>query len=200
MTDPYYIRDVKYEPRGADRGIILWSTPGPEDASDSQVEYWVNGQSQKTPLFDQYPNLVHNHRVELTGLKPCTTYSYRVISTRPNKPEPSIGVGTFYHPPVPRFNWEGFFSPVNNPPATNEVNAGRTVPVKFRLGGDRGLNIFAGGYPKSEGTPTAGSLSYDSREDQYTYLWRTDRAWSGSRELLLKLGDCSEHRAYFEFR
>jgi hypothetical protein len=198
MTDPYFVKTLKYNAGGADSGTITWETPDPDDASTSQVEYWAEDVPMETTPRDD--RLVHNHRVELTGLKPCTTYSYRVISTRPNKTNPSVGTGTFDQPPVPRFNWEGFFSPVNNPPAINEVNAGRTIPVKFRLGGDRGLNIFAGGYPKSEGTATAGSLSYDARENQYTYLWRTDRAWSGRRELLLKLGDCSEHRANFEFK
>jgi hypothetical protein len=196
MTDPYYIRDVKYEPRGADRGIISWSTPDPDDASDSQIQYWASGQPMKTTDLD--PRLVHYHTVELTELKPGTEYSYRVISKRPNKPNPSTGEGTFYHPPV--FDWEGFFSPVDNPPATNRVNAGSTIPVKFRLGGDQGRDIFAAGYPKSEQTATAGSLTYDPRDDQYNYTWRTDRAWSGHRELVVKLKDNSEHKADCEFK
>lgn len=77
----------------------------------------------------------------------------------------------------------------------------RTIPVKFSLGGNHGLNIFAAGSPKSEQTATAGSLSYDARYDQYTYTWRTDRAWSGqTRQLVLKLIDGSEHKANFQFR
>ena len=45
------------------------------------------------------------------------------------------------------YNFEGFFSPVNNLPTLNSVNAGRAVPVKFSLSGDKGLNIFAVGSP-----------------------------------------------------
>src|SRR6185369_12959558 len=74
-------------------------------------------------------------------------------------------------------NFTGFFQPVDNLPVVNVVNAGRGIPVKFSLGGNQGLDIFAPGYPASgvipcnsndpasvlEETVTAGSssLSYD---------------------------------------
>src|SRR5262249_47199692 len=41
----------------------------------------------------------------------------------------------------------GFFQPVDNLPTINIVNAGRAVPVKFSLGGNFGLAIFAPGFP-----------------------------------------------------
>ncbi len=44
--------------------------------------------------------------------------------------------------------FSGFFPPVDNPPTLNVVNAGRAIPVKFSLGGNRGLAIFAPGYPR----------------------------------------------------
>ena len=47
------------------------------------------------------------------------------------------------------FNWAGFFSPVQNPPMVNEVNAGSSIPLKFSLGGFKGVDIFAPGYPIS---------------------------------------------------
>jgi hypothetical protein len=88
--------------------------------------------------------------------------------------------------------------------------------VKFSLGGDMGLEIFADGYPKSVTIPdnpnapvdvveiaTAeeSSLSYDATSDQYTYVWKTEKAWSGqTRQLILKLNDDSEHTANFEFK
>ena len=49
--------------------------------------------------------------------------------------------------------WSGFFSPVNNPPTLNGVNSGQAIPVKFGLGGNRGMQIFAAGYPKSQQVP-----------------------------------------------
>jgi hypothetical protein len=110
-----------------------------------------------------------------------------------------------------------FYEPVDNPPITNVVRAGSAIPVKFSLGGDQGLDIFATGYPHSgripadpgaqldnvEQTVTAGasSLTYDPATAQHTYVWKTDKAWAGqTRQLVLKLKDGSEHQANFEFK
>jgi hypothetical protein len=118
---------------------------------------------------------------------------------------------------APSYDFAGFFSPVDNPPTTNVVKAGSAIPLKFSLGGDKGLDIFAAGYPQSgtipadpnasmddiEQTVTAGesSLSYDAASDQYTYVWKTEKAWSGqTRQLVLKLDDDSEHKANFQFK
>jgi hypothetical protein len=86
--------------------------------------------------------------------------------------------------------------PVDGPPTVNTVKAGRGVPIVFSLGGDRGLSIFAPGYPVSQpidcgalsGTPdqvestvaTPGGLTYDPATEEYTYVWRTDKAWRGT--------------------
>src|SRR5207237_6662926 len=40
------------------------------------------------------------------------------------------------------YDFTGFFSPVGNPPVLNAVNAGRAIPVKFSLSGNKGLDIF----------------------------------------------------------
>ena len=114
------------------------------------------------------------------------------------------------------YPFAGFFAPVDNEPTFNTVNSGQAIPVKFSLSGNRGLDIFADGYPKSqtiacdasapadgiETTLTAGnsSLSYDAGQDRYTYVWKTDKAWAGTcRALVLKLKDGSVHRANFKF-
>jgi hypothetical protein len=114
------------------------------------------------------------------------------------------------------YDFRGFFSPVDNPPTVNVVKAGSAVPVKFSLGGDYGLDIFAEGYPQSgrvpndpnaavdniEVTVSAGSsgLSYDASTKQYTYVWKTSKEWAGtSRQLILKLEDGTEHIAHFKF-
>lgn len=115
------------------------------------------------------------------------------------------------------YNFTGFFSPVGNLPILNNVNAGRAIPVKFSLSGNKGLSIFADGYPASgvitcnssdpaaevTETVTAGnsSLSYNSGSDQYHYVWSTQNSWAGTcRQLVIKLNDGSEHRANFRFR
>src|SRR6266508_458911 len=116
-----------------------------------------------------------------------------------------------------RYNFSGFLQPVNNPPTVNVVNAGRAIPVKFSLSGDKGLNIFGPGYPASqqiacsdgapvseiEQTVTAGgsSLSYDAESDTYTYVWKTEEPWAGTcRQLIVRLNDGSERVAFFKFK
>ena len=91
------------------------------------------------------------------------------------------------------------------------------MPVRFSLGGDQGLAVLAIGSPVSlpvacadpeaagEGVPTAtpgrSSLQYDPSTDQYTYVWKTEKAWSGTcRVLSVHLVDGSTHRALFRFR
>lgn len=112
--------------------------------------------------------------------------------------------------------FSGFFSPVDNLPVFNVAKAGQAIPVKFSLNGDQGLSIFASGYPKSEQItcdstePTDGieetvpaggsSLSYNPATDQYTYVWKTNKAWANScRQLVIQLNDGSFHRANFKF-
>ena len=114
------------------------------------------------------------------------------------------------------YNFTGFFSPVDNLPTFNVVNAGKGVPVKFSLSGNKGLNIFAADYPQVvvincdgsnesvvDETVNAGqsSLSYDSATDTYNYVWKTQNSWAGTcRQLIVKLNDGTEHRANFRFR
>ena len=110
--------------------------------------------------------------------------------------------------------FRGFFQPVDNPPTLNKVKAGSAVPVKFSLGGDKGLGVFAEGYPRSrtiscdseapmdtiEQTVSASSsgLSYDTSSDQYTYVWKTHKSWTGCRQLEMVLKDGSLHEANFK--
>lgn len=93
-----------------------------------------------------------------------------------------------------RWEFSGFRPPVADPPTVNATQAGRTIPVRFSLGGDRGLDVFAHGSPvviqipcgdgstSEEVTETAASsrsgLSYAAGADQYTYTWVTDRSWA----------------------
>jgi hypothetical protein len=109
-----------------------------------------------------------------------------------------------------------FLSPVNPLPTVNTVKAGASIPVKFSLGGNFGLNIFAPGYPISqqivndpqapadaiEETVAAGSsgLTYSTATGVYTYVWKTDKNWANtSRQLTIKLTNGTEHKASFKF-
>jgi len=114
-------------------------------------------------------------------------------------------------------SFTGFFQPIDNLPVVNIVSAGQGVALKFSLGGNKGLNIFAAGYPVSspvtcdtsepsdvvEETVTAGgsSLSYSATTDQYSYVWKTDKGWKGTCRMLdIKLKDGSDHLAKFKFK
>ena len=99
----------------------------------------------------------------------------------------------------------------------NQVKAGAGVPVKFGLGGDFGLSIFATGYPTSKeiacntglpvdpieetATITNSGLKYDAAAGHYVYGWKTDKTWSGTcRELNMKLADGTDHPVKFQFK
>ena len=117
---------------------------------------------------------------------------------------------------TPPFPFAGFFAPVDNAPIVNVAKPGSAVPVKFSLGGDEGLDIFADGSPVSiaidcgtgldldqiEQTVTLNEsgLRYDPATGRYTYVWKTPRAWTGCRRLQLELTDGSTHVALFRFR
>jgi hypothetical protein len=86
----------------------------------------------------------------------------------------------------------------------NVAKAGSSVPIKFSLHGNQGLEIFASGYPLSQQilaaetytdstvttTTNASGLTYDPTSDQYTYVWNTSKNWSGeNRQLVIELRD-----------
>jgi hypothetical protein len=89
-------------------------------------------------------------------------------------------------------------------PVYNVAKAGSSVPIKFSLHGNQGLEIFAQGYPLSQQvlaaetytdstvttTTNASGLTYDPTSDQYTYVWNTSKGWSGeNRQLVVELND-----------
>jgi len=115
----------------------------------------------------------------------------------------------------PGFQFSGFRPPVSGPPILNQIRAGQSVPIKFSLTGNRGLNIFPTGFPASvpmvceslttvtvsESTLPAGgsTLTYDTESDTYTYVWKTERSWTGCRQLILQFTDGGEYHANFKF-
>lgn len=134
-------------------------------------------------------------------------------TTRPQGTGCDIGAYEFQK----AYAWSGFKQPIDNLPTVNSAKAGSAVPVKFSLGGNQGLAIFAAGSPASqkiacnsaapldeiEQTATAGasSLQYDAASDTYTYVWKTDKSWAGScRQLTVTLIDGTVHTAAFKFK
>jgi trimeric autotransporter adhesin len=120
------------------------------------------------------------------------------------------------------YKFDGFRSPVDNPgtsatPVFNSAKAGQSIPVKFSLFGNQGLDIIAGGNPKvtsvncvtsatvdpieEYATSTAnGGLTYDATANQYNYVWKTQSTYANKCfkfDLVLK--DGTSHVAFFKF-
>jgi hypothetical protein len=111
--------------------------------------------------------------------------------------------------------FNGFRWPVEDFPELNFWLAGETVPVRFSLGGYKGLDVLAPGYPQVakvdcgsgeqpvSGRPARSASSHKGlryKRRSYVFMWRTERDWAGEcRQFLLKLKDGSVHRAEFKF-
>ncbi|MEO8274303.1 MAG: PxKF domain-containing protein [Chloroflexota bacterium] len=157
---------------------------------------------------------------------PVTTQCDASGSATPTSPCIASGAGTdaitvlseaasVWNVGIASYLFGGFSSPVDNAPVTNLAQAGRAIPVRFGLGGDRSLNVFSA-TPRSrqvgcsmsspvdsvEETVTSPSaLSYSQGADRYQLAWGTERAWKGTcRELILAFRDGTEARALFAFR
>ena len=114
------------------------------------------------------------------------------------------------------YDFDGFRPPVDNPPVVNTVKAGASVPVKFSLTGDFGLDVLFGtpfvrqftcdaGDPSDaiEETATAGgeSLAYDAATDTYKYVWKTEKAWANTcRTFEITFDDGTYRTADFNLR
>jgi hypothetical protein len=107
--------------------------------------------------------------------------------------------------------WDGYggFTPPLSEGAINAARAGSTIPIKFSLGADYGLDIFAAGYPYSVQVDCTTQAEIGSQTpitdwkfaDGYHTNWQTDRAWGGTcRQLIIKLLDNTVHTATFTFK
>lgn len=114
------------------------------------------------------------------------------------------------------YNFTGFLRPVDNGGVLNVAKAGSSIPVKFKLGGNQGLDIWWNSTAPSSASmactsattdqveeltaSASSSLNYDTTADQYNYVWKTNSTWAGScRQLVVKLKDGTTHRANFKF-
>ena len=107
------------------------------------------------------------------------------------------------------YDFGGFYAPLLPFPSIASAKAGDDVPVKFSLGGDQGLDVFAGppAWRPGCGTPVttdssnaAGSLTYNAGAGRYVFFWSTDRAWAGTcRQLIVTLRDGTVHLANVQF-
>jgi hypothetical protein len=106
------------------------------------------------------------------------------------------------------------FKGLASPPTLNSAKAGTAVPIKFDLGANRGLSIFAPGYPKvglvpcnnPNATPTGlvtgdnNGLKIDTKNNQYTWDWKTLGSYKGTcRALIVRFADNTEKKLLFRF-
>jgi hypothetical protein len=115
------------------------------------------------------------------------------------------------------FDFQGFLSPLANPPWVNVVKPGRVVPIRWRLPDPQGGYIFdpqtflslgvrdisCPGGPRrtiSQYASGAAGLSYDSANQWFLYKWPTSSGWRNCRAVDVTLRDGSVHTAYFLFR
>lgn len=185
----------------------------------SNIEVFLPPNTSDTSMMVNYPAATASDNCST----PTVTYSHASGSVFPvgtttvrATATDAAGNDTFCEFTVTvRYNFSGFFSPVNNPPTLNSVNAGRAIPVKFSLSGDKGLNIFAPGNPYTVSlncntndpgvdvteTVNAGGSSLSFSGGQYNYVWKTESSWAGTcRQLIITLNDGSVHVANFKFK
>ncbi len=118
-------------------------------------------------------------------------------------------------PPPIRYTFD-LKAPVDVQPVVNKAKAGSSIPVKFSLGADYGLDVLVGGGPSSakadcgtgaidhvEETVSTNKqgLTYDATSGTYTYIWSTNKTWSGTcRTLTLVLADGQTQTISFSFK
>jgi hypothetical protein len=144
--------------------------------------------------------------VSFLGINPPTQYTVNVQVTdgtgQTNTATTTVEV---------LFNWGGFSAPIKNE-VFNPVSSGQSIPVKFSLGGNKGLAIFAtkpisqqvdcvAKAPSGNIVEIQGKLSYDPATNLYTFGWKTDKGWLGTcRQLTLTLTDGTVQTAFFSFK
>jgi Tfp pilus assembly protein PilX len=116
------------------------------------------------------------------------------------------------------YDFLGLFQPIDmGANVLNSVKAGSAVPVKFKLGGNAGMDVFQAGSPSSVGitcsstavidaleetlAASTSGLQYDAAADQYVYVWKTSSTWANScRQLKVVLKDGKTVSANFKFK
>jgi hypothetical protein len=116
-----------------------------------------------------------------------------------------------------QYGFQGFKTPVDNPPVINVTKAGSTIPIKWSLIDRNGqfisdLNVVTS--VSSERIPCASAVTDVIEEtvtpaltpltyanNQFVYTWKTDKAWAGTcRRVFVALLDGTARYADFQLK
>jgi hypothetical protein len=138
-----------------------------------------------------------------------------LVYTVDDAPNTDLGTGVADAPPGMGFFDRSAYLPPVEPDAVNTVTAGSSVPLKFSLAGDKGIEVLAAGSPSFQMTkcatgqpltqPTAAVSSepfyYNAADDVYVFAWKTNKSWAGTcARVDVSLVDGSSSSADFAFR
>ena len=117
------------------------------------------------------------------------------------------------------YAFEGFFSPIDNPPAVNVGVTGRAYPIKWTLKDANGVVVgaltavtsisrvrlttcAAGAQDSIEETVAVSTsqLKFDAASGQFNYNWKTEKADAGCRRLVIEFNDGTRRSADFLLR
>lgn len=219
ITRTFTATDAAGNASSAAQTITVNDTTPPVISCPANIEVYLPLNSTATSMAVSYPTVTATDNCStptITG-GPASGSVFPVGTTTVSKTATDVAGNTSScsFTVTVLYNFTGFFSPVGNLPTLNTVNAGRAVPLKFSLSGNKGLSIFATGSPYTVSlncsssdpgvdvaeTTTAGGSSLSYGPDQYHYTWKTENSWAGTcRQLVIKLNDGSEHRANFKFK
>jgi len=112
------------------------------------------------------------------------------------------------------YRFVGFQPPVDNPPAVNVAKAGASIPIKWMLSGDLGLDVLFGAptatqytcasgaaFGTADPATASGGLEYDAATNTYRYVWKSAKAWASQcRRFEITFDDGTYRQANFSFR
>ena len=144
--------------------------------------------------------------------------TFRVILSNPASASIATGTGTGTITNDDFYTFTGFFSPVENAPALNGVNAGRAIPLKWELRDPSGtlvldlatvtgityVQIACGAEPVDPMEYVAddsGTSELRLTATGYHFNWKTEKGFANRcYELRVSLNDSTTHEAKFKFK
>jgi hypothetical protein len=184
---------------------ITWSTPAAIDYGTALSGAQLNASADVAGSFSYTPAagtvLKAGTKTLQADFTPADSVNYNGAS---------VQVQIVVNP----YSFTGFFQPIDMG-IYNSAKSGSTIPVKFSLGGDKGMNILAQ-TPTAvkvacdpsqtvdaieEVTSATSGLKYDPQANQYIYNWKTASSYAGTcQRLTVTLADGTTAKsALFKF-